>query len=86
VPSAVGDFMILDAIRESGGSAVAGREVNIRDWMRRAMSLEGISLCPETAVCLDVLQMMTEDGRIAREEDVVVFNTGAVQKYPETMG
>src|SRR5207244_524746 len=51
VPAAVGDFMMLDAIRASGGTAVAGREGRIVEWMRRAMSLEGISLCPESAVC-----------------------------------
>lgn len=85
VPAAVGDFMMLDAIRESGGSAVAGREESIRDWMRRAMSLEGISLCPETAICLDVLATMTNEGQIRSDEEVVVFNTGAMQKYPETV-
>src|ERR1700756_5171785 len=43
VPAAVGDFMMLDAIRASGGRAVAGREGRIVEWMRRAMSLEGVS-------------------------------------------
>src|SRR5205085_12594259 len=52
VPAAVGDFMMLDAIRGSGGCAIAGREDHIAHWMRRAASAEGISLCPETAVCL----------------------------------
>src|SRR5439155_12321190 len=56
VPMAVGDFMMLDAIRASGGAAVAGREGRIVAWMRRAASLEGVSVCPETAVCFDVLE------------------------------
>ena len=43
VPAAVGDFMMLDAIRASGGCAIAGREGRIVEWMRRGMSLEGIS-------------------------------------------
>jgi len=85
VPAAVGDFMMLDAIRASGGCAVAGREERIVEWMRRGMSLEGVSFCPETAVCLDCLQSLTADGRIAADEEVVVFNTGAAQKYPETV-
>src|SRR5207247_7455499 len=55
VPAAVGDFMMLDAIRASGGTAVAGQEGHIREWMRRATSLEGIAVCPESAVCLDCL-------------------------------
>lgn len=85
VPSAVGDFMILDAIRASGGCAVAGREGAVAEWMRRGAGLEGISFCPETAVCLDCLQTLVADGRVRPEEEVVVFNTGAAQKYPETV-
>src|SRR5262245_8106076 len=85
VPAAVGDFMMLDAIRESGGRAVAGREATIVDWMRRAMSREGISVCPETAVCFDVLERLMREGSVRREERVVVFNTGAAQKYPEAV-
>jgi threonine synthase len=85
VPSAVGDFMMLDAIRASGGCALTGREERIVSWMRRAMSLEGISLCPEAAVCLDCLEQMAAQGKVRRQEEVVVFNTGAAQKYPEAV-
>jgi threonine synthase len=85
VPSAVGDFMMLDAIRASGGLAVAGREERIVGWMRRAMSLEGISVCPETAVCLDCLETLVGEGKVGHDEEVVVFNTGAAQKYPEVV-
>ena len=83
VPAAVGDFMMLDAIRASGGRAIAGRENRILHWMRQAAGLEGISLCPETAVCLDCLEMMVAEGAVRLDEEVVVFNTGASQKYPE---
>jgi threonine synthase len=85
VPAAVGDFMMLDAIRESGGCAVAGREGRIVEWMRRAMSLEGVSLCPESAVCLDCLEQLVGQGKVRPDEQVVVFNTGAAQKYPEAV-
>jgi threonine synthase len=85
VPAAVGDFMMLDAIRASGGRAVAGREGRIVEWMRRAASLEGISLCPESAVCLDCLERLAAEGLVRRDEEVVVFNTGAAQKYPEAV-
>ena len=85
VPAAVGDFMMLDAIRASGGCAIAGREARIVEWMRRGMSLEGVSLCPETAVCLDALEMLVQQGKVKRDEEVVVFNTGAAQKYPEAV-
>lgn len=85
VPAAVGDFMMLDAIRASGGCAVAGREERIQHWMRRASSLEGVSVCPETAVCFDCLEQLVAAGQIRRDEQVVVFNTGAAQKYPECL-
>jgi threonine synthase len=85
VPAAVGDFMMLDAIRASGGWAVAGREGRIVDWMKRVAGAEGIAICPETAVCFDVLEKLVTDGRVRREDDVVVFNTGAAQKYPEAV-
>lgn len=85
VPKAVGDFMMLDTIRESGGKARSGKESTIVDWMRRACSEEGIALCPETAVCLDVLDQMKKSGEISEEEQIVVFNTGAAQKYPDVI-
>ncbi len=85
VPAAVGDFMMLDAIRASGGCAVAGREERIVEWMRRAASLEGVLVCPETAVCLDCLETLAAAGQVRPDEEVVVFNTGAAQKYPEAV-
>jgi len=85
VPAAIGDFMILDAIRESGGRAVAGREAAIGPWMIRSGSAEGISICPETAVCFDVLENLVREGWIRQDEQVVVFNTGAAQKYIEAL-
>jgi threonine synthase len=84
VPSAIGDFMMLDAIRESGGLAIAGRESRIVEWMTRAASAEGIAICPETAVCFDCLEQLVERGEIKADDEIVVFNTGAAQKYPET--
>ncbi|MBY0526047.1 MAG: threonine synthase [Gemmataceae bacterium] len=85
VPAAVGDFMMLDAIQASGGCAIAGREERIGHWMRRAFSLEGIGVCPEAAVCFDCLERLIQDGKVRRDEEIVVFNTGAVQKYPEAV-
>ena len=85
VPSAVGDFMIIDAVRESGGVAMAAPEEAISSWMRLASSSEGIAICPETAVCLGVLEQLVQSGGVGRNERVVVFNTGAAQKYPETV-
>lgn len=85
VPAAVGDFMMLDAIRESGGCAIAGREERIVEWMHRVTAAEGIAICPETAVCFDCLEQLIERGAIKPDEEVVVFNTGAAQKYPDVV-
>jgi threonine synthase len=85
VPAAVGDFMILDAVRESGGIALATPEADIPKWMRLATSREGIAICPETAVCFGALEVLLKRGEIKPDERVVVFNTGAAQKYPEAI-
>ncbi|MFL5342833.1 MAG: threonine synthase [Gemmataceae bacterium] len=85
VPAAVGDFMMLDAIRASGGCAIAGREDTIGHWMRAATAAEGISFCPETAVCFDCIGRLREMGQIKDGDEVVVFNTGAAQKYLEAV-
>ena len=85
VPVAVGDFMILDAVRESGGLAIAVDENRILEWMRLAMSREGIPVCPETGACVGALQQLRTDGQIRPHERVVIFNTGAAQKYVEVL-
>ncbi|MDZ4686720.1 MAG: threonine synthase [Planctomycetaceae bacterium] len=85
VPAAVGDFMILDAVRQSGGTALATPEADIPKWMQFAASQEGLSLCPETAICLGALAVLREQNAIRSDERVVIFNTGASQKYPEAV-
>jgi threonine synthase len=85
VPAAVGDFMILDAVRASGGTALAVPEAVIEPWMKKSASLEGLSICPETAVCLGALDMLRTSGDIRADDRVVLFNTGAAQKYPEAV-
>jgi threonine synthase len=85
VPAAIGDFMILDAIRASRGRAIAVAENRIIEWMRLASSSEGIAICPETAACVGALQMLIDERSIGSQEKVVIFNTGAAQKYVEAM-
>jgi threonine synthase len=85
VPAAVGDFMILEAVRASGGLAVAAPEEDIPRWMELANAKEGIAICPETAICLGALEMLLKSGQISPSERILVFNTGAGQKYPEVV-
>jgi threonine synthase len=85
VPVAVGDFMILDAVRESGGCAIAVDESAIIPCMQRVCALEGVAICPETAACVAALDTLRESDWIRPDERVVIFNTGAAQKYVEAM-
>src|SRR5262245_8333208 len=64
VPAAVGDFLILDAVRQSGGIALATPEADIPKWMRLASSCEGIPFCPEAAVCLGALEVLVRRGAV----------------------
>ena len=85
VPKAVGDFMILDAIHDSGGLAMSSPEKEISKWMHLSNSTEGIAVCPETAVCLGVLDQLVSQGKVKPNDRVLVFNTSAAQKYPESV-
>jgi threonine synthase len=85
VPAAVGDFLILDAVRESGGTAVAVEESRLKEWLQLGASAEGIAICPETAACIGAAEQLAARGWIRPEEKVVIFNTGAAQKYVEAL-
>ena len=83
VPVAVGDFMILDAVRESGGCALTAPESCIANWMERLARLEGLAICPETAICMGALDQLLANGTIQPSDRVLVFNTGGAMKYPD---
>jgi threonine synthase len=83
VPKAIGDFLILDILRASGGGAVAVED----DAMLRAVgeigAAEGLFVCPEGAACSVALRQLLAAGRIRADDSVVLFNTGAGIKYLE---
>jgi len=85
VPSAVGDFMILDAIRESGGTAVAVPEERIAATMKHSSGLDGIALCPEAAAGVLAVESLVGDEIIHPKDRVVLFNTGSALKYIEAV-
>jgi threonine synthase len=82
VPAAIGDFLILDAIRESGGFATAVSEQDIFDHQTEIAQQEGLLLCPEGAATAAALSQEIESGRISHEESVVLFNCATGLKYP----
>jgi threonine synthase len=83
VPRAIGDFLILDALRDSGGTALAVTDDELIAATREIGAAEGLFCAPEGAACLPALRKMIETGQVKPEEDVVLFNTGAGVKYLE---
>ncbi|MYF99368.1 threonine synthase [Candidatus Poribacteria bacterium] len=79
VPQAIGDFLILKAIRESGGTAVAVTDDAIQDAMQLLPTKEGILTCPEGAATVAALEQLLSDGTITSSDQVVLFNTGGFQ-------
>ncbi|HEY7780182.1 MAG TPA: threonine synthase [Ktedonobacterales bacterium] len=86
VPSAVGDYLILRAVRESGGVAVAVPEDAIAEHARLITSDEGIFAAPEGGATLAALVQLRAAGWVGADERVVLFNTGTGLKYPLTPG
>ncbi|MBA3656803.1 MAG: threonine synthase [Gemmatimonadaceae bacterium] len=81
VPKAIGDFLILRAVRDSGGRAVAVSDSAMIQAVREIGSSEGLFVAPEGAACVPALQKLKELGEVEPEETVVLFNTGAGVKY-----
>ena len=82
VPVAVGDFLILRAVRDSGGFAVAVEEDDIFAARDRLAREEGLLLCPEGAATYAAYEQSLRDGRIAKDAKVVLFNCATGLKYP----
>ena len=84
VPRAIGDFLILDALRSSGGTALAVTDEELIDATKEIGAAEGIFCAPEGAACLPALQKMQSAGAVKAGERVVLFNTGSGVKYVES--
>jgi threonine synthase len=82
VPKAVGDFLILRAVRESGGAAIAVPEDAIGRAVEDAARLDGVLLCPEGGAVLAGWRAALGRGLVGRDEQVVLFNCAAGNKYP----
>lgn len=81
VPRAIGDFLILQAVRQSGGTAVAVDDADLVADMLVMGRLEGVSAAPEGGAALSAVRHLVAAGRIQPHETVVVFNTGGALKY-----
>lgn len=81
VPQAVGDFLVLDAVRQSGGKAIAIEEESIHAAHADVGKVEGLMLCPEAAAAFVALQRGRQDDWIAADDRVVIINSGNGLKY-----
>ena len=84
VPRAIGDFLILDALRASAGTAISVSDEELIAATREIGASEGIFCAPEGAACLPALRKLIDAGEIKRDERIVLFNTGAGVKYLES--
>jgi threonine synthase len=85
VPKAIGDFLILRALRESHGAAVAVSEREIIDGVKDAAAAEGLFMAPEGGACVAALRKLKASGHLSPDDTVVTFNTGTGFKYVENM-
>ncbi len=85
VPKALGDFLVLEAIRESGGTAIAVSDEEIIKAIVKTAKLEGIFICPEGAANVVALEKLLEKGWIKPQEKVLILNTGSGMKYSTTL-
>jgi threonine synthase len=85
VPAPLGDELILAAIARSGGTAVAVDDADLLADLRAFGAREGLLLCPEGAACLTAARLLRAAGWLSEDDEVVVLNTGAGMKYPDTV-
>ena len=86
MPRAIGDFLILDALRASKGTAVSVTDEELIAATLEIGASEGLFCAPEGAACLPALRKLIASGEVKRSERVVLFNTGAGVKYLESYG
>ena len=85
VPKAIGDFLILRALRESGGRAIAVSDADMVRYMKDLGRYEGISAAPESGAALGALHKLVADGSVKPDDTVVLFNTGGALKYLDVL-
>jgi threonine synthase len=85
VPKALGDFLVLDAVRSTGGTAIRVTDDQLLAAQRGLAKDEGIWVCPEGAACFAAVGQLRESGWLGADDDVVVLNTGTGLIYPDTV-
>ena len=83
VPKALGDFLMLDALRNSGGAAVAVSDPELLDGALELSAAEGVFAAPEGGACVAALRRLLANGFLKKDERIVIYNTGTGLKYLE---
>ena len=84
VPKAIGDFLVLKAVRESGGTCVAVSDQKLLAAGVQLAEAEGMFVAPEGAACVAALESLLHRGFLTKDDEVVIYNTGTGYKYLET--
>jgi threonine synthase len=79
----LGDFLILNAVRESGGTCIAVSDEDLLDAGVQLATDEGMFIAPEGAACVSALEKLLANGFLKRDEKIVIYNTGSGLKYLE---
>ena len=85
VPKAIGDFIVLDVCRRSGGAAIAANDDEILEGVRTLAESEGVFVCPEGGAVVAVVPKLAEQGVLKKEDRIVLFNTGSAMKYLDVL-
>jgi threonine synthase len=85
VPRAIGDFLILRALRESHGAGIAVSDAEIVQGVKDASATEGMFMAPEGGACVAALRKLKASGHLSPDDTIVVFNTGTGFKYVENL-
>ena len=85
MPKALGDFLVLDSLYATGGTAIAIEDDALLADQREVARLEGCFICPEGAACVTAVRRLRESGWLSESDRVVVLNTGTGLIYPDTI-
>ncbi len=85
MPKALGDFLVLDAIYQTAGTAIAVTDDDLLEDLQLAATLEGLFLCPEGAATVTAARALRGTGWIGSDDEVVLLNTGAGVLYPDVV-
>jgi threonine synthase len=86
VPKPLGDFLVLQAVRESGGTAVAVPDQALIDAGIQLAAEEGLFIAPEGAACVAAAEKLVREGFLKADDRIVIYNTGSGLKYLEAYG